>query len=205
MSFIDSLRDVATQMFDSVDNSLNPGRTKVNAYKKYTQDKLPSDREQLRSFYDNVDRSVVDIDDNSNVDFTKKFTLDYGNGKKRDVYVSYIEDRGDPYGRNGGGTKIARIYDGAYSDRPISGRDAIAKYLRSNYNMDQNDEDLRIEDFGIVNGTRSVDYGTNPDGTPYDGRGTVRGRGAGYGLNSDLYYGGRMQLDPWGLFPTGYL
>lgn len=34
MSFIDSLRDVATQMFDSVDNSLNPGRTKVDAYKK---------------------------------------------------------------------------------------------------------------------------------------------------------------------------
>lgn len=71
MGFIESLRDVATQMFDSVDNSLNPDRTKVGAYKKYTQDRLPSDREQLKSFYDNVDRSVVDIDDKSNVDFTK--------------------------------------------------------------------------------------------------------------------------------------
>lgn len=163
---------------------------------------MPSDREQLKSFYDNVDRSVVDIDDRSNVDFTKKFTLDYGDGRKRDVYVGYIqEDKNNPF-RN----SIARIYDSAYSDRPISGRDAIVKYLRSNYNMDQNDENLRIEDFGIVNGTITGDgRGTNSDGTPYDGRGTVRGRGMRYGLNGDMYYDGRMQLDPWGLFPVGYL
>lgn len=191
---LDNVSRGTSDFFSAYKDAINPGHGKIEPMAK---------SQQLKSFQDNVDRTVVDISNPEAIDFVKKFRVKDDSGKKRDVYVGYVYGSEDE--RKGGyGGRIAAILDEKYYEQPFSGKQALTDYFKNNFSMDEGE--YEIDDYGTISNPsgssrRDLANGNTANGITFHysvGKPRVGGKSEG----KDWYF--TSQFSPWEMFPGGH-
>ena len=192
MGAIDSL----TRFFDNLKGAQNTyHQSQDNNASEYGNGIDP-----LAQYNSNIDKSVGDISDMNDIDFTKDFDWSDENGNTHRWRIGYknsLDKNGNPI--KGYGGEIVAVFDRDNPVDPIYGRENLRSLFRNYFGMDKGA--YTVNDLGFATGDYNGRYNY---GYPYNGRTYDVGRPHQWYDYDGQLHSDTAQFDPWQMFPTGY-
>lgn len=192
-------RPTSAPAYDPLDERQSPEYMRNQRWKqnmKYDwRHRVDSEPIKDKTYYENMDKVLADIDKADDVDYTKDFDWTDESGETHHWRIGYKAQKND-YGHKD--TRIVSVYDKDSDADPVFGKESLKNFFNSY--IKPGNFTYKIDDLGWSSGG-PIYEGNERSATP--GYGTVLNRT----YNPKSYgnaYSYKTTPSIWGMFPSGY-